>query len=216
MQAYSEAIIAAGAVTRAALEEGLTTLMESGAELYDLAEQLPQVGISSEFLLARDLAQHLGHAYMGDLELELYATAHPQLSRQVCVDYGVLCVSDGPRDPLPMVVTNPLDHEVLSYISELVGASLKLSVASPSDLLREIDNCYGPAEMEPPPEVEPTVERALEPVEPSELSRGEGERRGPSLETLRCDLSEGQVSAQQAKIGAFLELLSAQDPSSLL
>jgi hypothetical protein len=144
LQGYAQAVIEAGLVPQEALEAWLTDLSARGEALYDLAEQLPAAGLVSEFVLARDLAKHLNLPFMGELELELYAGAHPALSRNICSDYGVLCVSDGPREPLPVAVTNPFDEEVLAYVSQLVGAELALHITTPSALIAELDACYGP------------------------------------------------------------------------
>ena len=205
MRAYVDAVISAQIIPLQALEAWLEATLSSGQALYDLAEQLPQSGLVDDFVLVRDLAQHLQIPYMGDLELELYGTAHPALSRTTCVEYGVLCVSDGPRDPLPMVVTNPVDQEVLGYISSLVGAELQLHLASASDLLREIDNCYGleddldqlthAGEQVTPLTAEPTPRPQTPPA-----------HVGPPP-ALALKVSAEQALNEQARIDAFLSLL---------
>ena len=206
MRAYADAVISAQIISLQALEAWLEALSSSGQALYDLAEQLPQSGLVDEFVLVRDLAQHLQIPHMGDLELELYGTTHPALTRKTCVEYGVLCVSDGPRDPLPMVVTNPVDQEVLQYISRLVGASLQLHLASASDLLREIDHCYGLEDdldlltQDGEQMISPTPEPTPKP-QPPHAHVGP-----PALLTLK--VSEEQARLEQAKIDAFLTLLA--------
>lgn len=207
LRAYAEAVIDAQIIPRNELENWLTGFIEAKHTLYDLAEQLPQSGLVSEFLLARDLAQFLNIPYMGDLELELYGSAHPALSRKTCIEYGVLCVSDGPRDPLPMVVTNPLDQEVLRYISELVGAELELHLASPQDLYREIDHCYGFGE-----EQESTIlmESGSLPVSTADAlavsTSVSDEIQEPN--SLRLTVSLEQSILEKKRIDAFLDLLS--------
>ena len=211
-QAYLKAVIDAQIIARAPLEAWLRAHLAQGGALYDLAEQLPEAGLVSEFILARDLAQHLKIPYMNDLELELYASAHPALSRQDCASYHVLCVSDGPRDPLPIVTTNPLDQEVLDYISALVGAQLKLHLTTPSELRAELEACYGPEE---PPSAshgegeqrhEVTPQADLTALSPS--SEREGSSADLTPHQLKLSVSEAEARAQEGLIKTFKELLA--------
>gem|GEM_PF-3299136 len=143
---YAAAAVAAGAVGEEALASWLEGEAAAGRAVYDLSEQLPAAGLVGEFELTQRLARHLGLPAAGDVELEMFSSAHPALDRALCAEYGLVCLSDEPKSPLPVAVSNPLDAEVLAYVSSLVGAPLKVHVARLSDIARELDACYGTAE----------------------------------------------------------------------
>ena len=185
--AYAVAVTEAGALGEEPLCEWLDGERRSGREVYDLSEQLPAAGLVGEFELTHLLGRHLGLPVVGEVELEMFASAHPALDRSLCADYGLVCLSDEPKSPLPVAVSNPLDEEVLAYVSSLVGEPLKVHLARLSDIAREVEACYGTEEEW----AEGSRERgggvadlsvAL-PVLPEEAERadalGAAERRGP-------------------------------------
>ena len=143
---YGFAAVEAGAISEEALAGWLDAERVAGREVYDLSEQLPAAELVGEFELTQLLARHLGLPVVGELELEMFASAHPALDRALCAEYGLVCLSDEPKSPLPIAVSNPLDEEVLSYVSSLVGEPLKVHLARLSDIARELDACYGTAE----------------------------------------------------------------------
>ncbi len=144
--AYAVAVVEAGALSEGALCEWLDGERGAGREVYDLSEQLPSAGLVGEFELTQRLGRHLGVPVVGEVELEMFSSAHPALDRALCAEYGLICLSDEPKSPLPMAVSNPLDEEVLAYVSSLVGEPLKVHLARLSDIAREVDACYGTAE----------------------------------------------------------------------
>ena len=142
--AYAQAMIEAGLIEIDVVNEWLTSLTEVPL---DLGEGLCRAGLINEFELTRGIAQHVDLSVASDIELDMYAAAHPEISRDLCVELLFIPMSEGHDDPFPLALTNPLDEEGLGFLCELLGVqSLKLNLAAPSHIRHEIDACYGNAE----------------------------------------------------------------------
>lgn len=140
---YAKALLESECLSIQALEQWLSSQTEP---VYDLGEQLTLAGLVSEFELTQKVAKYLNLSIANDLELEMFAAPHPNIGRDICVDFLWIPLTDSSKDPFPIAISNPFDQEVLEYISSLVEAPLKLHISSPSDLRAEIDACYGTAE----------------------------------------------------------------------
>ena len=142
--AYAEAIIEAGLIDIDEVNQWLGSLTEVPL---DLGEGLCQAGLVNEFELTRGIAKHTDLSVASDIELDMYATPHPSVSRDLCVELLCIPLSESNEDPFPIALTNPLDEEGLSFLCELIGVtSLKVNLAAPSHIRHEINACYGDAE----------------------------------------------------------------------
>lgn len=170
----------------------------------DLGEGLCKSNLISEFELVRGLAQHLQLSIASDIELEMYATPHPMISRDLCVELLFVPLDEDFSDPFPIAISNPLDEEGLSYLCELLNVtSIKTQIAAASHIRNEITACYGTAE-----------EWELFLAEQANDLNHENNLREPLNEDLSADhqlLPPQEVSASQ-RVNETISVLNPADP----
>lgn len=142
--AFAETILALGIIDLDPLQNWIDQLKTDPG---DLGEALCESGLLNEFELTNHLGKGLGVTVASDIELEMYATPHPKISREVCVELLFVPLSEETPNPFPIAISNPLDEIGLQYISELLGSvEIKLSLSAPSQIRSEITACYGTEE----------------------------------------------------------------------
>lgn len=142
-QHYAQAILESKIVSADKLTQWLA---KKANYKEDLAVQLVHAGLTSSSDLVHQVSLLLKLPIASDIEMEMFAAPHPQLGRDLCLDFFCIPLTEEVKNPFPLVVSNPFYEGVWDYIRSLLGVELKLYLAKPEDLAQEIQACYGTLE----------------------------------------------------------------------
>jgi hypothetical protein len=184
--AFAETILALGILDLDPLQNWIDQLKTNPG---DLGEALCESGLLNEFELINHLGKGLGVSVASDIELEMYATPHPKIPREVCVELLFVPLSEETPNPFPISISNPLDEIGLQYISELLGnVEIKLSLSAPSQIRSEIIACYGTEEEWAVYKAQNHTEQAMEKsLNDPEIETHETESQAQVIDALPLD-----------------------------
>jgi type IV pilus assembly protein PilB len=136
-----EFLLEARVITSAQLAKGLDRINEADGRHSRLGEALVDLGFASEPDIAQALGAQLGLPYTDfdsalvepdalDLINENFATKHKVIPLRLT------------KNALTIAIADPLDYETIQDIGFLTGRNLKLTVATPTEILGAIERYY--------------------------------------------------------------------------